>query len=1476
MANKVTIDIIANFKDNASKKAGSLLSFLDRLEKKTARLAGGKANLTVGLKDGLSSRLNALWAKAQRFDRAKFAAQVDAIDNASRTLGAVSTKAEQLARGTYRVTLGAVDKASRTASAAANTIKGIVSVGYNFTLGVVDKVTAPARAVVNSLNSVLGLAGAGVSGYGLVVKPIQMQVDYENLTTAFEVLLGGSAQAQKRIDELTAFAGQTPFTRDEIYKANRILQVYTGDALGSTNALGGVKMVGDIAAGIEGDFNSVAIWVGRLYSALEGGRPVGEMTAALQDMGAMGSAGRAKLEALTEEIASGSKTIKEAWPEAVEVFSQYEGIMEKQSNKLGNLLLGLKSFVNNNFLKRIGTGIGSELSPALTKFRTWRNENKALFAEMSDGVEGFAAGVTGRAVGAIESLTEKLSALRGTEAWQSADFFGKASLSFDALIGQPFDQWWSGKGKTLVTRKLSSAGGFLGRGLTKNLSSLLGFNWDGAAAEGLDLGQAFLGGFTSALGGSQLRTAFEQALQNLPGLGTELWNTLSGGARWLKINWQENIAEPFGQWWDSGGKELFTEKGAQLGQWLGQGLTTGAQWLSSGILSLLGIENDGVFAEAASVGESFWSSFTGAIDGEAISSAIVDAVGGVWSKLPGWAQVLLGGYGISKAAGMVSPVIGFGSGLLSFGKNVKSIFGSPSGGTGLLGFGANAAIAMGGGNLSGGMALGAGGLSALGLGAVGGGIAGTATVISGIGDIGSSLASQGQESAYYGWRAGSKIGGTGLGALTGAALGSVIPGVGTLIGGLIGAGLGGLGGSVMGDGLAAWFSGLDEPIEDYKRRMAGLDKAMAGYSAQSREAIKQTKLTGEEFQALEAQKLSEWYGDVSLSAQETGELARQAFTDIIGPDALRRANAFESAISKTNTSLASLEDNWQTVQNLSWKLETGLTLSEGEKETFISSVEGVISSAQSYLNDKEFQVSAAFRLLMGDDADGYISGSTSAFGQLHGELNELQSQIHQLIQDALSETDDTPFEIDLDESKIIQGYLDKVASITQRLNDAQQQAKLKRLEVEFGGVDADEETIVRYNAEMDAYRDTTIGQYNDAFEQGANAFYLQHSNGTLTDRQLQEELDELEAERSGKIAQLNKYIAKNKLEFSQSYYDNVLADAQSLMNGEGVKELAGAINWSGLRGMEDEVKSPNWNWDNWLEGKLGTPEMEKAMERLQAQAPMIKKRLSEYARMYIAAGEEVPQEVMDGLKSMNALEKGDFSSIFSNMWETLAQEAEANGFEEAAASLRAYGLIAGGSFGEGIEESSDLVARSASALRLFADRTLTDQFSSPFNVEADVHIKLIPVIKSAKVGIKAGIDVATNAVLISGISAYASGGFVHGKQLSWLDEENQGEAVIPLNPARRESARRLWAETGSLLGMEPEAESLFPTPQSWPVQSSGVTVEMGGVTVNITLRGGGNADTESLQSQAEELAEQVAGVLADKLQPILYNMPARA
>ncbi|MCU6736850.1 phage tail tape measure protein [Diplocloster agilis] len=50
----------------------------------------------------------------------------------------------------------------------------------------------------------------------------------------------------------------------------------------------------------------------------------------------------------------------------------------------------------------------------------------------------------------------------------------------------------------------------------------------------------------------------------------------------------------------------------------------------------------------------------------------------------------------------------------------------------------------------------------------------------------------------------------------------------------------------------------------------------------------------------------------------------------------------------------------------------------------------------------------------------------------------------------------------------------------------------------------------------------------------------------------------------------------------------------------------------------------------------------------------------------------------------------------------------------------------------------------------------------------------------------------------------AAGGIIKSKSLSWLAEEGYPEAVIPLNPNRRNKAVDLWEQTGTLLGINYE------------------------------------------------------------------------
>lgn len=181
----------------------------------------------------------------------------------------------------------------------------------------------------------MAVVGAAVAGAALAVKGLHAAwreaqaavgeaADRETMETAFIPLLGSAKAARERMGELAEFAAKTPFQLPEIAAASRTLETLTDGALATGQ---GLTLVGDVASGTNTPFEELAVTVGRLYSGLDSGRPVGEAMQRLQEIGAITPEVRAKLEALQAEGKKGS----EVWQVAAEDLARFSGGMELQS-----------------------------------------------------------------------------------------------------------------------------------------------------------------------------------------------------------------------------------------------------------------------------------------------------------------------------------------------------------------------------------------------------------------------------------------------------------------------------------------------------------------------------------------------------------------------------------------------------------------------------------------------------------------------------------------------------------------------------------------------------------------------------------------------------------------------------------------------------------------------------------------------------------------------------------------------------------------------------------------------------------------------------------------------------------------------------------------------------------------------------------------------------------------------------------------
>ena len=618
---------------------------------------------------------------------------IDADDKAKPKIDRTRKEGEGLGKKRWTPKIGVDDEATPK-------IRRITSAGLkfgkmSFTAAVKIKDFATTKLsdlkakVFNVKNAVAGAFAA--VGIGQTIKTsIDLEVQQQNLESSFEVLLGSKKKAQKRIDDLTTFAGSTPFTRDEIYQASRTLQVFTGNALSTGK---GLKMVGDVAAGTNSDFSDVALWVGRMYDGMKNHQTIGEATAALQEMGAISGQDRTKLEAL----AASNKKISQTWPQAMKAFQKYDGLMEKQSDNLGNLMLGVKSFVTNNVFKKLGKGLGDGISPGLRKFRQWRSENKELIAEMGSGIEKFSAEISGKAVDAVSNLAEKANKLFQSDKFKNASISGKINIAWQEMIGDPFSQWWDSSGKPAIVKKISG----IGKDIVK-----AGGNW------------------------------FKESLKDLlPGGNKAGIEDYLAGALALKL-----------------GSGLF-KKGMTLTD-----LITGGSGNPLG--SSIGLMN--------------------------VSASVVNVNGGLGSGSGGSPVIPTGSGTTPKTTQPTGPTRTPGGlfGLGGSGVTLKN--GETGAATGWKAFLGNLGVKLGSGAATAGGAATVGGTSLL------GGALGIAGIGSAAGNfINAATTKNKATKKKENYRGGTKLGMVGGGAAAGALVGSAVPIVGTLAGGLIGAGVGG-------------------------------------------------------------------------------------------------------------------------------------------------------------------------------------------------------------------------------------------------------------------------------------------------------------------------------------------------------------------------------------------------------------------------------------------------------------------------------------------------------------------------------------------------------------------------------------------------------------------------------------------------------------------------------------------------------------
>lgn len=900
-----------------------------------------------------------------------------------------------------------------------------------------------------------------------------------------------------------------------------------------------------------------------------------------------------------------------------------------------------------------------------------------------------------------------------------------------------------------------------------------------------------------------------------------------------KILWDNVVANPVKDWWEGGGREKVVETATKVGTSIGK--------------------------------------------------AIIEGIKIAWDALPWWGKLLAGTYGGAKALTGISSFLG-SRGTIGAGNVVTGASGllgaigrtgvSGVGASGLLGLLANTGYkAMGGTaalSVGGGMAALAGTTTLAGLGA------GIYTAGSGIADLYSGYQNNDSTAKKSGWW---KVGGAAGGAAAGAAIGTALGGplLGTAIGALIGSGIGWLGSS--------------------KAKKAAVENAIATDSlkelaASESEAAEEAAKLLIQNEKLAKESLAEHFGDVTLSAEEM----QLAIRNVIGDKFFEETAAASEAIESMNTSFAAVEAQSSSLKKNLWmaSLKKDTKLTKDEIAALKSNVDSFSKSTKSYVTDAQYAAEESITAILGnsEQAKKLIESNNEYYGKQGEELATLSEKLDDEINKALSENSDGGAVITVNEKASIDKSRSQMAESVRKLQEEEYEAEMNILKAKYAG-DMTAEGFGELMSGAAEQNKALAETYWDGFGRAS----------------IGKSKEEIEILRQGVLEKLSTLwsntgdLGINTLREQYSEELGILGqDIGTMLEKNTPEEIMNAVE-----GMDDKTRQG----------------IAKLMESMQPTTDEVEK----LVKAYKDAGKKPPEALLSYLESAEfyeALAKGpkaiedyfrnskvDIDPDFEVVWPDISNALSEKNVEKVFDSLEVSGkLNVDWTYNEFNDEwispdgkysfTTQGLVETGWVYNEFEKKWISpdSKYSFTTTVEVKVNYKVVgsrtsfgnpQMSYSSK---QAQLYNEYRGGIVGGSSAlesFARGGMVRvGAKLIRVAEEGNPEMIIPLSSQRRDRALKLWAKAGQMMNVPGFARGGLTNRGAdegirfhrYGVDDSAsgrtVQVDVGGITLEIHVNGtDAQSIAEAIKAQVADIAEDVAGVMAEAFSAQFENTPVR-
>ncbi len=816
MAAPLVIDILAQVKNNTKEGAKEAVSDLQKIAKEAEKASSRLVELdSASQKTGKSVKESGEQAEdAQKgmADLGKSSGNaskgLDGVERSSRKtktgLDGVDKSGKQakrtlleLAKEKVAILIEAKDKLSPFLKEAGSGLKGLTAKAWSVPLKVLDYATAPIRGVINLLKNPI-VQGGAVLGISFGTKDtVDTFANFEAAMSQVKAISGANNGEFAELTEKAKFMGaSTKFTATESAEAFNYMAMAGWE---TRDMLDGIEGIMSLAAASGEDLATTSDIVTDALTAfglkaLDAGH--------FADVLAQASASANTNVGMLGESFKYVAPVAGAMGYKVEDVSLALGLMANASIKGSMAGTSLKTSLANMAAPT------KKMAQAMKQYEISLTDSKGRMKDLK---------------GVLDNLRSSLGGISETEQTAAASvIFGKEAMAGMLAIINASEEDYN-----KLTEAVNHADNASKRMADTMLDNLQGaFTLLQSAADGvkLSLGERFkpylmelaawltdrmpaveagLMHFMDYVDGKV--ASFKAKMQWITSL--DGWDS-TGFLGKAGILWDKIIMEPLNEWLNDSGRIQMNAAAKKIGIEIGEAITAGVGFL-------FGSDTGDITREGMSFGASFVEGFIGGIDGSKIKKTIMGAIkaifadsyfggGGsstsIFSTLAvGFAGSKLIGGGVGLAKGTIQSVeaLKILTGLFHTGGTVTASTGAGAGSvSGAVGAGTEAVAAA--------------GISTSVVAGIAGAALGILGVKSGINHFNkaSKIYADDAERERQKRTGKTKIGMVGAGLAMGAAIGSVIPGIGTIAGGLIGAGAGGLGAILGGEAISGWIGGL--------------------------------------------------------------------------------------------------------------------------------------------------------------------------------------------------------------------------------------------------------------------------------------------------------------------------------------------------------------------------------------------------------------------------------------------------------------------------------------------------------------------------------------------------------------------------------------------------------------------------------------------------------------------------------------------